>query len=1053
MSEQIRNIEQLWYVWTPAGAVWQNNVAYSFAELGVLGASPTLTIPDTQQFIQSIDHSWPNETNFMHGSSEPPISLALRQMESGRRFLMHKIYLRNTTGQPIAVVCHVLFDLPQNFTLQDVIGLWKAQLWRTESTSSTGHIELPLLSPAELRGMASFKRGDDKEAWTYLSYLMYLYLLQQHAIETKNPYSPIHITASSERVAHLILGLSHLIPQSLLSSVTFSTYEPLAQLKPSGCRIVGQGLLPMQFKPTQPAVWQLDTSQPQQPLDQKLLNLSPEIWSYTQYAIEASNRQKLEPFIADFHRLSQQTVNTLLALSEKRFKPVKPSVPAIQESAPPATASSDPTSALPRPSSKRESPSRAKSLPKEDIIAIFKDPSHLLKHLQNASTCRQIVNFMVTDPWFTQERPTYILRLKEEKEADTQQAFDLLVYEVIARLLEEARAAHVDRFQPIFNVLWQLVPPNNNEPLWIEFFQQLQKDQGALSFTQRFWSVRQVLLEAARLVLSPDEVNDDALVAPLLTASIRDVPKFLPLQLPPRWNYLVMKHVTPERSAVAREGLITDGTPITELVESVLHVRESDKWQVLLAFFKDLVALHYRHKQQLLFQLLEACSEDAIADDLLTSAQLTDNEALAFFTRYSEDDFHLCYSVPRARSHYMQLVSSHPELKPFLKRCLQMPGDLPLPELDQLITISGLTNYEQAELFEEGGKRYLQLYPQSPALLRLANCYLWHLCQEKQITRKFLLKLSQIIKDLPAKSRASLYKIFAEYLLVCIGDAVDLSLFVATFSMTLGPETTNQFIIAMADHIRNDMIQQVISETASSQEEPERIVSRFTAFLQFALCADTMHDLPTSPKQKLSSTELLSRLLGNGQNMKQQETSQQEQLLNFINTSMVKSWPADLRNRWQEEGQYNRQPGEGDWGNQDLQQRDNFDLTAQLNAVLKELKEDERASYEEEWKDIAKQMSDVIMKNNLKDLALFFMQNRVALTLHHEMVGPPRWATLILAYELYLLMKNSRGQHLSQDTAQTIINLFNQNKHLKPPITFNNKELQFIRAAEKRSKA
>jgi hypothetical protein len=406
-------------------------------------------------------------------------------------------------------------------------------------------------------------------------------------------------------------------------------------------------------------------------------------------------------------------------------------------------------------------------------------------------------------------------------------------------------------------------------------------------------------------------------------------------------------------------------------------------------------------------------------------------------------------------------VPSHPRLKPLLSQYVRMQDTiLSEPELRQLIDVSGLSPQEKATLFEDGDGviRYLNQYPQSVALLELAQHYLERFREDGRLTNKRLLTLSQFIGNLPVEARSSIIPSLITFLGLCIHDSINLSLIVATFSMTLEAAETNQLINAIADDVRDAMVNQVIGGEARSQDEMEHITQRFSALLQFALCADTVHDLYTTPDQKFS-TQLLYRLLNKRQAMSMLEKSQQEQLFRFVNTHMVEYWPADLRTRWQEE-EPRRNPAYHQAVAPSPQDRLNnpanqlLPSEAVVNAILKEkLDVYGQTSYSNEWVSISQQIPEVMTKMRLKELALFFIENRIALTLHQKEIDPLLWKVMVMAHDLYILTKKVQNHQHSKADAHAIAELARENRHLLTPIKLSKKEQQLIAIADGLSNA
>jgi hypothetical protein len=716
-----------------------------------------------------------------------------------------------------------------------------------------------------------------------------------------------------------------------------------------------------------------------------------------------------------------------------------------------------------------------KRLTKDEIIEIFRECR--LKQLEKDDVRADIIDWIIDDYPSFRTVLSPLIQLCVKKGHKAEEKLEDLERDLIDRAVWEAARGNLDHFQTAFYELSWLSSPSEGWQ-WPRFLEHLTKNNAALSFIRANWPVRKELLDKARQALLPDEAENDEIILPLLTVKAEEFGNLLipfaneiqeerrpgdppALFLPPRWNYLAIKRFV--KRALAQfdtEPLAQYRLHIQALVKQVLaDVHETDRWQTLQDFFMKLAENRYEDKQGLLFVLLDAHPADKVADNLLHYARLTtEQEAFDFFQHYQGNNFLSCYCVPRARDLYIRLGGSYPQFKPYLFRCLR--ENMQPDKLARLITASRLDEREKAEVFESGGKGYYERDPQNPVLRDLARCYLLQSVAEPPLTRKHILDFADRISTL---SRPDLLiDAQAEALERGIDGASRLGFIISTLSLSLTATEMDALLYRMAARAHNAMMKHFGRVAGSAEASDGQADSRrFSAYLQFALCADTIHDAPPSGlADQQFGARFLDILLSGDETAIGDEGVIDGRLLAFINNNMVPFWPADLRQRWQEQ---EKRLG--------LARRENIVLPPALPASAAQTESQLPAPSSTEPAAItiaepdaglekkAKAEKDAVLqklnrlmssqKRRIKKLAIFWLENRATLTLNQREITDYKWDILKLAYEFYAACQTADTSPGSLQAEKDILRIYGK-LSAKEYVTFTYDERERIRMADRR---
>src|SRR6266700_4825650 len=122
-----KRIEQLWYTWSDIGFGYITGFRIRAASEG-LQDERSERIRDLGRYFH---YHLPGDTNPYDISLEmAPIRLAFIRTKQRERILVNTTYVgRDAAGRPGAFFCHLLTELPDEFSSKNAIALWRSPLW------------------------------------------------------------------------------------------------------------------------------------------------------------------------------------------------------------------------------------------------------------------------------------------------------------------------------------------------------------------------------------------------------------------------------------------------------------------------------------------------------------------------------------------------------------------------------------------------------------------------------------------------------------------------------------------------------------------------------------------------------------------------------------------------------------------------------------------------------------------------------------------------------------------------------------------------------------
>jgi hypothetical protein len=250
-------VEQLIYTWSAAGLNGQPGY-------GVRAASPGLSDMYSERY-QKLSPYLPYQLppGVRTGQltlSDAPVCLAFLKGDS-RRILLHKQYTGTDALERRGIyVTHLLAGLPRDFSAREAILLWHAHasdLWITDRSV----IKPQVLSPLSLGRLRELQR----QAWHRFSPVDAPAALRQVLALFLHDPPPgrVYLSGPSEAIALTIWCVTQCLPQRMLKSLTFTTYED--NVAYSREKIVG--LAPsQQVPPLPPGFFSVDLNAPSSPI-------------------------------------------------------------------------------------------------------------------------------------------------------------------------------------------------------------------------------------------------------------------------------------------------------------------------------------------------------------------------------------------------------------------------------------------------------------------------------------------------------------------------------------------------------------------------------------------------------------------------------------------------------------------------------------------------------------------------------------------------------------------------------------------------------------------
>ncbi len=201
------------------------------------GASAGLGPERLRAALPYMAYGLPDYIHPLQNSPVPsPVRLAFLKTPELGSILCHSVSagLDPTTDRPGNFFSHVLLDVPPTFTAETAIKTWESDSWRR----ADGPFQATLPDIEDVHTSEAFT---DEGLRQFLSsesgQRMFRFVLE--AMLTTAADNRIFLAASSQDVAVCVYGLTRVLPQTCLGTLTFSTYE----YQPLSCpaRLIGTG--------------------------------------------------------------------------------------------------------------------------------------------------------------------------------------------------------------------------------------------------------------------------------------------------------------------------------------------------------------------------------------------------------------------------------------------------------------------------------------------------------------------------------------------------------------------------------------------------------------------------------------------------------------------------------------------------------------------------------------------------------------------------------------------------------------------------------------------
>lgn len=216
-----RDLDQLWYTWSPNGL---DAIAMDYrvrAASGELHNTQSLRYRTLDRFLR---YNPPQNMNSNElDARTAPVSYAFLSNGS-EHLLVRKVFKgRDLAGRNSVYFTHLIAGLPDEFTARDAIRLWNSRLWVESEDGKAANDTL--LNPIPYQDL---KRAADQASQPLLPFDsirtkledLLLAILCQNGLTQE-----VYLVGHASLAAALIYGLTHCLPLSLLGNFTFSTYE------------------------------------------------------------------------------------------------------------------------------------------------------------------------------------------------------------------------------------------------------------------------------------------------------------------------------------------------------------------------------------------------------------------------------------------------------------------------------------------------------------------------------------------------------------------------------------------------------------------------------------------------------------------------------------------------------------------------------------------------------------------------------------------------------------------------------------------------------------
>ncbi len=770
-SEQI---EQLWYMWSDLGL---DEIRAGFR---IRAVSPGLRDIRSQR-VQDLNryqrYFLPGDVDLTTSIERAPVCLSFvvaerasvlsgknrapeRQMLTGREVVVQKSHIRSLpkggelSKQERILVCktytgrvgdgrngaffvHLLAGLPEQFSAQDAIALWRSSFWKSSDTDlrkkDPWGTHLDFVSPTELQSQSNEltpQQRHAKQIERYLPLVVQSYLLkklveEQSAVQAGQQ---LYLAGTDDEIAQLLMGLIAALPERWKKDLTFSTYEP--DVTKARTEIVGtcwlsgtDGEREARSKPLLPASFYREKlalncyTGEQTSFEQflagkrALLQLLQEKQSVFELVGQYATQHFVEGDIALYQALLEHA-NERDDLSSELFLELAEKILGQQPSR--STLES-----LFRPKTRAERKFSVQMLSLPNYRGAFLQEC-LSDHHWWYNVIKPAMSALQRSPEFQPVLTKIAGQVIPMAGATARRETRTQLLKVMA---QEERL-----FTLLQDIMFCADPPQRNSPGWSRLLVELAAIPRIFQFFQKHWSIYSSLMQIwsdVFVISTPADENT------LLTLCCTKPPHpnwfefgdFLALHLPPAWNEVVARflaaHPPREVNMVKFEPLFHQ-----EIVTFFGQLVRVPQWnQTAVNVFGALVIHGYQQRKALLDILLASPlgKDDGIVLRLLQMARLTPQDQAQFLTHYGP----LYLSVQGRHQEiilrmYEELVKSgksQEKMAVLVSWCDALRMEEPL--LTIILSIANLNPVESGQFLQRYGQTCIPLYPTSPQLFNL----------------------------------------------------------------------------------------------------------------------------------------------------------------------------------------------------------------------------------------------------------------------------------------------------------------------------------------------
>ena len=494
--EDKRQLDQLWYTWSTSG-------------LGAMPMGFRVRAASTRfHDIQGMDYRRvdrfvryeppkgirPIEIN----QRNAPVTLAY--VSNGAEYLLvRKVFIGQGVHQRNGVFfTHLIAGLPSppDFTARDAIRLWYCpELWvESEQGKAANDTRLNTISFGEIKRYVQQSQTNFNMAPISHELINLLQLILGEGLPSK-----ISVRGRSTLCAALIYGITHCLPMSLLTDLTFTTYE--SEIDDFEARLLGtisaddlDSERTLVVNPAAPTV-----------------PVSSDIQSYVQTVVSClldHNVSKLSRLLAEAERNGYQSADQLIVLYKHRF--------------------------------------RVGPLTLQQLEEIIRHPENNLDDLGDAALQQESAELLLKEVnyWsqrgkaFTDAVNSLTLGGRVTHSQEAREALTTFFNGVAEHVLVAMEAEIITKTLPIHpaGVLETLTPPTMYGQIWQRMIRKFAQKQEvyAEAMTDALWPFREWLLRNAKLMQSPPTLDE---MRPWLQVAAWDkLSKLFKLELPDAWE-------------------------------------------------------------------------------------------------------------------------------------------------------------------------------------------------------------------------------------------------------------------------------------------------------------------------------------------------------------------------------------------------------------------------------------------------------------------------------------------------------------------------------------